>query len=108
MEKSDTDATRAALSVSKFNEAAEGVRLSTKKTGDGVAIGVGETVGEDVVLPGVTASEPESSANTSNATSERIAALERKRDMARDMEWSAAAQEAQAKIDDLRENSRGK
>lgn len=108
VEKSDTDATRAALSVSEFNEAAEGVRLSTKKTGDGVAIGVGETVGEDVVLPGVTASEPESSANTSNATSERIAALERKRDMARDMEWSAAAQEAQAKIDDLRENSRGK
>jgi len=107
----EADDTKAALSVSRFNAAADGVRLTEETTGDGTNLRVGNVAGEDTELPAIETRSTQASLgagstdHTPSSNSERIRDLEEKRDHARDMpgdHWDAAAEEAQAKIDRLR------
>jgi len=107
----EADDTRAALSVSRFNAAANGVRLTEETSGDGTALRVGNVAGEDTELPAIETRSTQAALGASadhtapSSNSERIRDLEEKRDHARDMpgdHWDAAAEEAQAKIDRLR------
>lgn len=107
----EADDTKAALSVSRFNAAANGVRLTEETTDDGTNLRIGDVAGEDTELPAIEtrrqvdhdAALVDHTAPSSNG--ERIRELEEKRDKARDLpgdHWDAAAREAQAKIDKLR------
>lgn len=110
----EADDTRAALSVSRFNAAANGVRLTEETTGDGTNLRIGNVAGEDTELPAIEARHDTAALGAASASTDhtnpptdsgRIRELEEKRDHARDMpgdHWDAAAEEAQAKIDRLR------
>ena len=110
----EADDTRAALSVSRFNAAADGVRLTEETTGDGTNLRIGNVAGEDTELPAIEARHDTAALGAASASTDhtnpptdsgRIRELEEKRDHAREMpgdHWDAAADEAQAKIDRLR------
>ena len=110
----EADDTKAALSVSRFNAAANGVRLTEETTADGTDLRIGNVAGEDTELPAIEARHDTAALGAASASTDhtnpptdsgRIRELEEKRDHAREMpgdHWDAAADEAQAKIDRLR------